>query len=326
MKILQLDSHDVYFNLAAEEYLFSQSEETETRLLLWQNENAVVIGKHQNTAEEVNLAFAARHHINIARRISGGGAVYHDLGNLNYSIIVQSDTMRWDIKRMSDPVVTTLRRLGVAVDLNERNDLLIARKKISGSSQYIRRDHLLHHGTLLFHADLAMLSESLKPDYDHIESKSRKSVRSPVTNICDLHPNLTIPAFTTALTDVLAEMDDVNPYTFSDQDVEAISKLRDEKYSTWDWIHARSPEYTITKRRLLNGREVRVTMAVKDGVIQSLDMDGDNELINEWAEIEKKLRGVKLRQNDIANAIEKLDLNQSIATMAAQDLVRALIN
>jgi lipoate-protein ligase A len=326
MKIIQLKSHDVYFNLAAEEYLFSQPEETETRLLLWQNKNAIVIGKHQNTVEEVNLSFAARHNIHIARRISGGGAVYHDLGNLNYSIIVQSDAMRWDIKRMADPVVAALRRLGVPVKLNDRNDLLIAGKKISGSSQYIRRDHLLHHGTLLFHADLAMLSESLKPDYDHIESKSRKSVRSPVANICNHYPALTIPAFTTALTDVLAETDDVKPYTFSDQDVEAISKLRDEKYSTWDWIHTRSPEYTITKRRLLNGREVRVTMAVKDSVIQSLDMDGDNELINEWAEIEKKLRGVKLREDDITQALNSLGLRQSITGLSAQQLVWLLLN
>ena len=152
------------------------------------------------------------------------------------------------------------------------------------------RDHLLHHGTLLFHADLAMLSESLKPDYDHIETKSRKSVRSPVANICDHYPNRIIPAFTTALTDFLARTSNIETYSFSKQDIEAINKLRDEKYATWDWIHARSPEYTITKRRLLYGREVRVTMAVKDGVIQSLDMDGDNELINEWAEIEKKTR------------------------------------
>jgi lipoate---protein ligase len=324
MKIIQLDSHDVYFNLAAEEYLFSQTEETETRLLLWQNHNAVVIGKHQNTVEEVNLAFAAQHNIHIARRISGGGAVFHDLGNLNYSIIVQSDAMRWDIKRMADPVVAALKKMGVAVEVNDRNDLLLAGRKISGSSQYIRRDHLLHHGTLLFHADLQTLSQALKPDYDHIASKSRKSVRSPVANICDHYPDLTIPAFIAALTDVLAETSDVNSYTLSDHDIEAITKLRDEKYRTWDWIHARSPAYTITKRRQLDGREVQITMTVKDGVIQSLNLDGVGSHENKWAEIEKNLCGIKLRQDDIINAIAGLDLHQSITGISAQDLVLAI--
>ena len=323
MKFIQLNSHDVYFNLAAEEYLFSQSEETETRFLLWQNDNAVVIGKHQNTVEEVNLAFAARHHINIARRISGGGAVYHDLGNLNYSIIVQSNAMRWDIKRTADPVVAALRRMGVDVELNDRNDLLLAGKKISGSSQYIRRDHLLHHGTLLFHADLATLSQGLKPDYDRIESRSRKSVRSPVTNICLHYPHLTIPAFITTLTEVLAASSDVNTYTLSDQDIEAIAKLRDEKYSTWEWIYARSPEYTITKRRKINGRDVHITMAVKDSLIQSLNLDGDG---NEWAEIEKTLLGVKIHEDDIAQALDSLDLHQSVTSLSAQQLVWLLIN
>lgn len=323
MKIIQLDSHDVYFNLAAEEYLFSQTEETETRFLLWQNNNAVVIGKHQNTVEEINLSFAARHNINIARRISGGGAVYHDLGNLNYTIIVHSEAMRWDIKRMADPVVAALRRMGIAVELNKRNDLLLAGKKISGSSQYIRRHHLLHHGTLLFHADLQTLSQALKPDYDHIESRSRKSVRSPVTNICSHYPTLTIPALIAALTDILAQTSEVKPYSFSDQDIEAITKLRDEKYRTWDWIHARSPEYTITKHRRLNGRDLEITMAVNDGVIQSLNLDGDG---NEWAEIEKTLIRVKTREDDIAKAIYTFNLDKSITGLTAKKLIMALIN
>jgi lipoate-protein ligase A len=326
MKIIQLDSQDVYFNLAAEEHLFSQFEDTEPCFLIWQNKNAVVVGKHQNTLEEVDLELASRLDVQVARRLSGGGAVYHDLGNLNYSIILHSEEMRWDIKRMADPVVEALRRAGVDVDLNQRNDLLIAGKKISGSSQYIRRNRLLHHGTLLFHSDLEMLSKALKSGHDCIQSRSIKSVRSQVTNIRDHYPNVTIPDFISTLKNVLAEASPVETNTFSEQDFRAISLLRDEKYSTWDWIYARSPEYSISKKRPYNGGELEIAMVIKNGTIQALDIDAVDASQKQLDEIEKCLIGVKMRAHDIAQAIETRMLGRSLPAMAVADLVRALIN
>ena len=326
MKIIHLNSHNVYFNLAAEEFIFRQVADTEPCLLLWQNDNAVVIGKHQNTVEEVNLDFADSNHVRVARRISGGGAVYHDLGNLNYSIIDYSEAMRWDIKRMAEPVVAALRRMGIDVEVNDRNDLLIAGRKISGSSQYIRRDHLLHHGTLLFNADLDKLSRSLKPDYDHIESRSRKSVRSPVTNIQEHNPAVAIPDFIAALTEVLKESSEVNICTLTDHDSAAINKLRDEKYSTWEWVHARSPAYTITKHRLLNGQTVEINMAVKDGIIQSLNIKNGFDLVKEFETIGKTLVGQRLRKEDLSQAIEKTNNQKNIVGVSSQDLTNALIS
>mgnify|MGYP000855242825 CR=1 FL=1 len=326
MKIIQLESHDVYFNLAAEEYLFSQFDGTEPYFLIWQNQNSVVVGKHQNTVEEVDLDFASRHAVQVARRLSGGGAVYHDLGNLNYSIIVHSDEMRWDIKRMADPVVEALRRAGVDVSLNQRNDLLIAGKKISGSSQYIRRNRLLHHGTLLFHSDLTLLSRALKPGHDRVQSRSIKSVRSQVTNICDHYPDVTIPAFIAILMDVLAGLYTVEAYHFTNQDLAAITRLKDEKYSTWDWIYARSPEYSITKTRYFNGGDLEISMVIKNGVIQALEIDAVDASQKQLAEIEECLIGVKMRKHDIAQAIGTNKRGLSLSAMAAADLARAIIN
>lgn len=166
----------------------------------------------------------------------------------------------------------------------------------------------------------------MKPDYDRIESKSRKSVRSPVANICDHYPNRIIPAFTAALADVLSRTSNIKTDSFSKQDIEAINKLKDEKFSTWDWIHARSPAYTLTKRRQLNGREVHIKLSVKDGVIHSLNLDSNGNRENEWAEIEKILLRVKLREDDISQALDSLGLHHSDTSLPALQLVRALIN
>ncbi|MBM3137496.1 MAG: lipoate--protein ligase family protein, partial [Chloroflexi bacterium] len=216
MKIIQQKNLDAYFNLAVEEYVFFHLNTVEDCLLLWQNRNAVVIGKHQNAVEEINTDFVENHQVQVARRLSGGGAVYHDLGNLNYSIIFHSDEMRWDIKSMADPVVEALKRCGVDVQLNQRNDLLIDGKKISGSSQYIKGKRLLHHGTLLFHSDQKSLSQSLKPGDDWIESRSIKSVRSPVTNICDHYPHVTIEEFIAKLRQVLEDDSRLEEYELTD--------------------------------------------------------------------------------------------------------------
>jgi lipoate-protein ligase A len=171
-----------------------------------------------------------------------------------------------------------------------------------------------------------MLSRALKPGHDHIQSRSIKSVRSQVTNIRDHYPALTIADFISTLRKVLSEAYAVETYTFSEQDLYAISLLRDEKYSTWDWIYARSPEYSISKRRQYNGGELEIAMVIKNGVIQALDIDAVDASQKQLDEIEDCLIGVKMRAHDIAQAIETNMLGRSLSAMAAADLVRALIN
>ncbi|HQL40659.1 MAG TPA: lipoate--protein ligase family protein, partial [Anaerolineaceae bacterium] len=184
MKVIQWTDTDAYFNLAAEEYVFDQLDREEDYLLLWQNRNAVVVGKHQNTIEEVNSQFIQEHGVQVVRRLSGGGAVYHDMGNLNFTFIGDAEGNKFNFQKLSQPIVQTLQQMGVAdVHFSGRNDILIGEKKISGNAQFVRGNRLLHHGTLLFHSDLDMVSRVLTVKGDKIESKGVKSVRSRVTNI-----------------------------------------------------------------------------------------------------------------------------------------------
>lgn len=325
MKIIQIKNQDAYLNLALEDYVFYHMNPVEDSFLLWQNRSAVVVGKHQNPIEEVNLDFITKHDVQVARRLSGGGAVYHDLGNLNYSIIAHSDEMRWEIKRMADPIVKVLRASSVDVQVSERNDLLIDGKKISGSSQYIKGKRLLHHGTLLFHSDLKMLSESLKPSKDRIESRSIKSVRSPVTNICDHYPHITTEEFISKLRGVLGEDAVIEEYELTDSNLEAISALREEKYSTWDWVYGRSPEYNIRKVREFNGIEMDISLVVKNGIIQALQLDGDfggKECIRK---IEESIMGVKVIEGEVYEALSALVSNSCIHGLDAASLARMIV-
>ena len=324
MKIIQLDTLDAYFNLALEEYVFFHLVPVEDYFLLWQNQNAVVIGKHQNPIEEINLNFVESNQVQVARRISGGGAVYHDLGNLNYSIIVHSDEMRWDIKKMADPIIKALEALGVNIHLNKRNDLLIDGKKISGSSQYIKGKRLLHHGTLLFNSDLKSISLTLKPGDDLIESRSIKSVRSPVTNICEHYPHVTIKEFIAKLREVIGEDSTVEEYELTHPELEGITVLREEKYSTWEWIYGRSPEYSIRKERGFNGNVLEISLMVKNGIIQAVQLEGDFVRVEDSREVEECLKGVRMIEGEIASALSTSGINREFGGICTARIARMI--
>lgn len=324
MKLIRLDSQDAYFNLATEEYLFQLLDQAGAYFLLWQNKSAVVVGSHQNMIEEINLEYANDAGIQVARRLSGGGAVFHDLGNLNYSVLVHSDEMRWDIKRMADPVIDALTRLGVDVGGNQRNDLLIDGKKISGSSQFIKGQRLLHHGTLLFSSDLNVLSTSLKARNDQIESRSIKSVRSKVTNIVEHYPDATVENFISELTEVLHQNSQVEEFELSDEDMVAISRLNEEKYSTWEWIYGKSPEFIINKQRQVDQDEIKICLMVKSGIIQSLKINYDGWPNSSISQIEYALSGVKLSEEKIRKALEFLRRDHMIQPISVVQLTKAI--
>jgi len=324
MKLIRLDSQDAYFNLATEEYLFQRLDQAGAYFLLWRNKSAVVVGSHQNMIEEINLEYANDAGIQVARRLSGGGAVFHDLGNLNYSVLVHSDEMRWDIKRMADPVVDALTRLGVDVRGNQRNDLLIDGKKFSGSSQFIKGQRLLHHGTMLFSSDLNVLSQSLKARNDQIESRSLKSVRSKVTHIVEHYSDVTINKFIPELTEVLREYLHFEEFELSDEDMEAISRLKEEKYATWEWIYGRSPEFSVKKNRRCCHGEMQISMVVKNGIIQSIQLktDQNNKAILE--KIEYGLVGVRLHGDEISSVFSSLEIKADKVANITDELVRAI--
>lgn len=174
------------FNLALEEYVFEHLDEYGEIFMLWQNEPSIIVGKHQNTIEEINTKYVKENNINVVRRLSGGGAVYHDLGNLNYTIISKDEGSKgFDFKTFSQPVIDVLADLGIRAEFTGRNDIVIGDQKFCGNAQYMKKGKVLHHGAILFDTELDVLGKSLKVSKDKIASKGVKSVRSRVTNIKD---------------------------------------------------------------------------------------------------------------------------------------------
>jgi len=324
MKLIRWSNLDAYYNLAAEEYIFTSLDRDQEYLLLWQNQNAVVVGKHQNTIEEINTAYVKEHGVQVARRLSGGGAVYHDLGNLNYSFIVNAPKGRYNFREMSQPVADTLIRLGVNVEFSGRNDLVIDGKKISGSAQFIRRGRILHHGTLLFHSDLDQISRVLTVKDDKIASKGVKSVRSRVTNICEYLPGITVHAFQSQLEKTLLGRN-LSMYEFSEADMAAISTLRDSKYATWEWNYGYSPAYDIKKDRHLANGGLSIYMKVQKGIIQTITIRGDFFGDGDLEEIEQSLQNVNLSEEHVREALKAFDVDHYIYGITLDELVDIIV-
>ena len=326
MRFIQWTDLDVYFNLALEEYFLTKTDAGEDYFLLWQSRNAIVVGRHQNIFEEINTDYVKGHAVQVARRLSGGGTVYHDLGNLNYSLITRYSGARMDVRALTRPIVEALDMCGVDARFSDRNDLLLDGKKISGVAQSIKGKRMMHHGTLLFHSDLDAISQALRVKDDQIRSRSVKSMRSRVTNMCDYYPDLTIEAFKSNLLNLLTESSDVEIAELSGQEREAIQSLRDEKYKTWEWIYGKSPECDIEKERQIEGGELGLQLHVKKGRIISLQISGDSVNAGKLAEIEQRLQNVRMLEGDIVAALASLDIGQIVRGLDAQDLACLIVN
>lgn len=291
MLCIHLKNTDPYFCLAAEEYLLKNFQED--IFMLWQSENAVVVGKHQNLLGEINYPFVRENDIALCRRISGGGTVFHDAGNVNFSFIKNvKSPAEISFKMFTAPVVEALAKLGITATTSGRNDLLIDGLKISGNAEHVYKNRVLHHGTLLFDSDLKNLGQAIKVVPGKYESKAVQSNRSPVANISQfLKTPMTTIEFIQFLLGVQLENPKNSFYQLTENDIQNIEKLSAEKFKTWDWNFGYSPKYTFKNEVEIDGKLLKIRLMVEKGVIVEAEVSGGNYGKNESLQIQKILTG-----------------------------------
>jgi lipoate-protein ligase A len=315
------NEHDPAVNLALEEYVLRQAQTDEDLLLFYINAPSIIIGRHQNTLEEINQTYVEQHGIKVVRRLSGGGAVYHDLGNLNFSFITGSQPENFrNFKKFTDPVIRGLEKLGVPAELSGRNDILVDGRKVSGNAQYISRSRMVSHGTLLFSTDLSHVSEALNVQASKIVSKGIKSVRSRVANINEfLSQPMDIEMFRAHLLAHFFEgLPETPAYPLSAQDWAAVHQLADERYRSWDWTYGRSPDFNVQKRPRFPTGEIDARLDVRQGVIQSVKFYGDFFAEAETEELERLLTGSRYSREEIASLLQDVNIGRYFSGLDTQ--------
>lgn len=317
---------DPYWNLAAEEFLLTSISGPVFRL--WRNAPSVIVGRYQNSAAEINAEYVRTHGIPVIRRLTGGGAVFHDLGNVNYTFIdrkVEGEDTSAMFRRFTAPVVSALRSLGVEASLEGRNDLVIDGKKFSGNAVCVHGDRVLQHGTLLFSASVADLSGALSTRPEKFIGKSVQSNRSRVTNISEHLPaqlrSMSVKEFITYLQDHIAGgTDTLRGYTA--QEKAAIDQLRLEKYSTWQWNYGSSPRYGLNQTRRFPWGFIEVSLDVSGGIIRSCSIHGDYFFTRPTEEVETALTGQVHTFDTILSALSALPLADYFGPVTAEELAR----
>lgn len=328
--MVYIESHSVdpAFNLALEQYVFDHMDRNQEYFMLWQNTNTVVIGKNQNAYAEVNQKIADEKNISVVRRLSGGGAVYHDLGNLNFTFILDAkNAADLDIRLFCRPIAELLRSLGVPAEVNGRNDITIEGRKFSGNSQYLRQGRIMHHGTLMFQSDLSVVADVLNVSEDKFQSKAAKSVRSRVTNIAPYLPEgFTLEEFKAKLLKYILKDDSVKPYVFSDEEIAAIEQIKKDRYSQWGWNYGSSPAYSVKKsRRFENCGKIEICMNTEKGIITDLQFFGDYFGVADSNELAQLLKGTALERESLAGRIAGCPIEQYFHGLTAGELLSLLL-
>lgn len=329
MKYLLSDSINPFYNLAMEEYIFKNSKPHDDIVILWQNEPTIVIGIHQNALEEINFDFVKANNIHVVRRITGGGAVYHDLGNLNYSFITDYDnnTTAINFKKYTLPIIKALKKIGIQSELSGRNDITIDGKKFSGNAQSIIKGRILHHGTLLFNSDLSILGKTLNVKSDKIQSKGVKSVKSRVTNIIDYMNNkVSVEEFKIILLKYLFEYEPSQQYILTENDKKLISKLAEEKYSAWDWVYGRAPRFNFKNYKRFDGGSIEVLLNIEDGYISECSIFGDFLALTSLDEVLEKLKGCKYEKEEVRKVLKNLKLHEFFGSISLDHILNVFFD
>jgi lipoate-protein ligase A len=330
MKFIENTSIDPHYNLAFEEYIFKNLDFNEEFVFLWRNGPSIIIGKNQNTVEEINMDFVKENNINVVRRVTGGGAVYHDLGNLNFSFIAKADKNdKIDFKTYNVPIIKALEKIGVNCELSGRNDLVIDGKKFSGIAQSIIKGRVLNHGTLLFDSKIDTLSKALNVKRDKIESKGVKSVSSRVTNIKPyVKDDIDVLEFKQVLLKNIFEYfnEPIEIYELSDEDRKNIQKMVDERYGTWEWNYGKSPKFNFKGYNRFEGGCVEARLQVENGFIDNLKIYGDFFGKKDIKDLEDKLKGIKYEIDAVNLALEDVDTDEYLGRITKNEFLKCLFD
>ncbi|RBP92293.1 lipoate-protein ligase A [Cytobacillus firmus] len=315
---------DPRINLAIEEYALKNLDIEETYLLFYINEPSIIIGKNQNTVEEINTEYVENNGIHVVRRLSGGGAVYHDLGNLNFSFITKDDGESFhNFQKFTEPVVEALQKLGVNAELSGRNDLMAEGRKISGNAQFSTKGRMFSHGTLLFDSEIESVVSALKVKKDKIESKGIKSIRSRVANILEfLDKKITIQEFRTLLLkNIFGDLDEIPEYKLTNDDWEKIYQLSKERYQNWDWNYGKSPKFDLQHSHRFPVGQIDIRLNVTKGKIEECKIYGDFFGVGDVSEIENKLTGIRYEKKEIECALEGVDIKHYFGNVTKTEFI-----
>ncbi|WP_453990569.1 lipoate--protein ligase [Bacillus nitroreducens] len=318
---------DPQINLAIEEYALKNLDINETYLLFYINAPSIIIGKNQNTIEEINTQYVEENGIKVVRRLSGGGAVYHDLGNLNFSFITKDDGESFhNYKKFTEPVIEALHKLGVNAQLSGRNDIEVEGRKISGNAQFSTRGRMFSHGTLMFDSEIDHVVSALKVKKDKIESKGIKSVRSRVANISEfLTEQITIEEFKQMLLRYIFNSDgDIPEYKLTEQDWEKINEISKERYQNWDWNYGKSPKFNYQHTHRFPVGSIDVRLEVQKGVIENCKIFGDFFGVGDVEEIENQLIGKKYEKAELEKALENIDISHYFGKITKEDFIQLI--
>ena len=316
---------DPAVNLAIEEFALKHLPMDDSYLLFYINRPSIIIGKHQNTIEEINQEYVKDHNIKVVRRLSGGGAVYHDLGNLNFSFITKDDGESFhNFLKFTQPVIDALHHMGVNAELSGRNDLQVGEQKISGNAQFSTRGRMFSHGTLMFNLNLDDVQASLNANPEKFKSKSTKSVRSRVANISELmNQEMTIEEFRSELLRYIFGMEpnEVPQYKLTEADWEIINQISKDRYQNWEWNYGQSPQSNVKHTKRFPVGIIDIRMDIKDARIQDIKIYGDFFGVGDVADIEDRLRGKRYEESEVREALADIDVKHCFGNIVMDDLI-----
>ena len=319
---------DPRINLAIEEYVLKNMDiEKDDFLLFYINQPSIIIGKNQNTIEEINTDYVEANDVLVVRRLSGGGAVYHDLNNLNFSFLTKDDGNSFsNYKKFTQPVVDALAKLGVSSELSGRNDILAEGKKVSGNAQYSTRGRMFSHGTLMFDLDIDAVVNSLKVKQDKIESKGIKSVRSRVANIIDFLPEkITVEQFRMEiLKSIFGGEENIQYYELTEQDWENIHEISKNRYQLWEWNYGKSPRFNIQKTKRFPSGGIDIRLEVNKGILEEVTIFGDFFGVGDVSEVESLLVGTKYDRTEIAKSLKDIDIPTYFGGITEEDFLQLI--